>query len=90
VTVAHFIGKSYSALRAYHFLFSGTDATEAFEDVGHSDEARALLPGMLVGDFDKSSGVRIPYRIPYLTISESSIYFNSVQDIKLFDSPKQS
>ncbi|KAL0580534.1 hypothetical protein V5O48_001521 [Marasmius crinis-equi] len=27
------------------------DATEAFEDVGHSDEARALLPGMLVGTF---------------------------------------
>jgi len=30
----------------------GQDATEAFEDVGHSDEARALLPGMLVGDFE--------------------------------------
>jgi len=29
----------------------GTDATEAFEDVGHSDEARALLPPMLVGTF---------------------------------------
>ncbi|KAG6861837.1 hypothetical protein C0995_011134 [Termitomyces sp. Mi166 len=29
----------------------GQDATEAFEDVGHSDEARALLPDMLVGDF---------------------------------------
>jgi len=32
------------------------DATEAFEDVGHSDEARELLPGMLVGEFDTSSG----------------------------------
>ncbi|KAG6840646.1 hypothetical protein C0991_005369 [Blastosporella zonata] len=30
----------------------GQDATEAFEDVGHSDEARALLPGMLVGAFE--------------------------------------
>ncbi|GLB34104.1 putative cytochrome b5 family protein [Lyophyllum shimeji] len=30
----------------------GQDATEAFEDVGHSDEARALLPGMLVGEFE--------------------------------------
>jgi len=29
----------------------GTDATEAFEDVGHSDEARALLPPMLIGTF---------------------------------------
>ncbi|KAK7470244.1 hypothetical protein VKT23_001679 [Stygiomarasmius scandens] len=33
---------------------AGHDATEAFEDVGHSDEARALLPDMLVGDFEKS------------------------------------
>jgi len=32
---------------------AGKDATEAFEDVGHSDEARALLPGMLVGEFEK-------------------------------------
>ncbi|KAF8204605.1 cytochrome b5-like heme/steroid binding domain-containing protein [Pholiota molesta] len=31
----------------------GQDATEAFEDVGHSDEARALLPAMLVGDFEQ-------------------------------------
>ena len=31
---------------------AGQDATEAFEDVGHSDEARALLPDMLVGEFD--------------------------------------
>ncbi|TFK55384.1 cytochrome b5 [Heliocybe sulcata] len=30
---------------------AGKDATEAFEDVGHSDEARAMMPGMLVGDF---------------------------------------
>ncbi|EJU06365.1 cytochrome b5 [Dacryopinax primogenitus] len=29
----------------------GTDATEAFEDVGHSDEARALLPDMQIGVF---------------------------------------
>jgi len=33
---------------------AGADATEAFEDVGHSDEARALLPDMLVGNFDKA------------------------------------
>lgn len=33
----------------------GQDATEAFEDVGHSDEARELLPAMLVGDFDSGS-----------------------------------
>ena len=35
----------------------GKDATEAFEDVGHSDEARALLPGMLIGEFEKGANV---------------------------------
>ncbi|KAF8484728.1 cytochrome b5 [Russula ochroleuca] len=34
---------------------AGKDATEAFEDVGHSDEARALLPGMLIGEFEKGT-----------------------------------
>ncbi|KAJ7228189.1 cytochrome b5-like heme/steroid binding domain-containing protein [Mycena pura] len=34
------------------------DATEAFEDVGHSDEARELLPGMLVGEFEKNSALK--------------------------------
>ncbi|ETW84025.1 hypothetical protein HETIRDRAFT_449612 [Heterobasidion irregulare TC 32-1] len=34
---------------------SGKDGTEAFEDVGHSDEARAMLPGMLVGELEKGS-----------------------------------
>ncbi|KAJ8482643.1 hypothetical protein ONZ45_g14874 [Pleurotus djamor] len=38
---------------------AGQDATEAFEDVGHSDEARALLPGMLVGDFEKGSAAEL-------------------------------
>ena len=28
---------------------AGQDATEAFEDVGHSDEAREVLDGLLVG-----------------------------------------
>lgn len=36
---------------------AGKDATEAFEDVGHSDEARAMLADMLVGDFEGSVGV---------------------------------
>ncbi|KAJ7068788.1 cytochrome b5-like heme/steroid binding domain-containing protein [Mycena amicta] len=38
---------------------SGQDASEAFEDVGHSDEARELLPGMLIGKFDENSGLKI-------------------------------
>ncbi|PFH49254.1 hypothetical protein AMATHDRAFT_63530 [Amanita thiersii Skay4041] len=37
----------------------GQDATEAFEDVGHSDEARALLPGMYVGDIDPATGTSL-------------------------------
>ncbi|KAG8742346.1 hypothetical protein FRC10_001627 [Ceratobasidium sp. 414] len=30
----------------------GKDATEAFEDVGHSDEAREILQGLYVADFE--------------------------------------
>jgi len=32
----------------------GQDATEAFEDVGHSDEAREILSGMLLGNLKRS------------------------------------
>jgi len=35
------------------FAEAARDATEAFEDVGHSDEARALLPPMYIGDFEE-------------------------------------
>ncbi|KAH7926778.1 cytochrome b5 [Leucogyrophana mollusca] len=38
---------------------AGKDATEAFEDVGHSDEARELLPAMLVGEFEKDGALKI-------------------------------
>ncbi|PVG00502.1 putative cytochrome b5 [Serendipita vermifera] len=31
---------------------AGKDATESFEDVGHSDEARGMLKDLLVGTFD--------------------------------------
>ncbi|RSH84525.1 uncharacterized protein EHS24_006047 [Apiotrichum porosum] len=31
---------------------AGRDGTEAFEDVGHSDEARDMLVKMFVGNFD--------------------------------------
>jgi hypothetical protein len=42
-------------------LAKGKDATEAFEDVGHSDEARALLPGMQVGEFEKGENVGLNF-----------------------------
>lgn len=44
-----------SAHRLTPYHDSGKDGTEAFEDVGHSDEARAMLPGMLVGELEKGS-----------------------------------
>ncbi|MCJ1384123.1 hypothetical protein MMC17_007239 [Xylographa soralifera] len=34
----------------------GQDATEAFEDVGHSDEAREILDGLLVGSLKRAPG----------------------------------
>ncbi|EKV06300.1 Cytochrome b5, putative [Penicillium digitatum] len=35
---------------------AGQDSTEAFDDVGHSDEARALLDDMFVGDVKRLPG----------------------------------
>jgi len=35
---------------------AGQDATEAFEDVGHSDEAREILDGLLIGDLKRQPG----------------------------------
>lgn len=43
---------------SFNTFISGKDATEAFEDVGHSDEARGLLPGLLVGELEEG-GVSI-------------------------------
>ncbi|OBZ70508.1 Cytochrome b5 [Grifola frondosa] len=37
---------------------SARDATEAFEDVGHSDEARALLADLYIGDFEKTDELK--------------------------------
>ncbi|KAG2128541.1 cytochrome b5-like heme/steroid binding domain-containing protein [Suillus clintonianus] len=38
---------------------AGKDASQIFEDVGHSDEARELLPHFLVGDFEKDGALKI-------------------------------
>jgi len=32
------------------YLFSGKDATESFEDVGHSTDARELMKDYYIGD----------------------------------------
>lgn len=38
----------------------GQDSTEAFEDVGHSDEAREILEGLLVGTVKRGVSLKIP------------------------------
>ncbi|KAK1143284.1 hypothetical protein N8T08_006811 [Aspergillus melleus] len=38
----------------------GQDSTEAFEDVGHSDEAREILDGLYVGDLKRMPGDPAP------------------------------
>ncbi|KAK2744280.1 hypothetical protein FQN57_004365 [Myotisia sp. PD_48] len=38
----------------------GQDSTEAFEDVGHSDEAREILEGLLVGTLKRMPGDPAP------------------------------
>ncbi|QRV72957.1 cytochrome b5 [Ceratobasidium sp. AG-Ba] len=45
----------------------GKDATEAFEDVGHSDEARDILKGLYVADFEGG-----PVSAPKISPSPSS------------------
>lgn len=35
---------------------AGQDSTEAFEDVGHSDEAREILRGLLIGKLKRVVG----------------------------------
>ncbi|KAE8147389.1 cytochrome b5-like heme/steroid binding domain-containing protein [Aspergillus avenaceus] len=39
----------------------GQDGTEAFEDVGHSDEAREILDGLLVGNLKRVPGDPAPH-----------------------------
>ncbi|BDD62904.1 hypothetical protein MPDQ_007900 [Monascus purpureus] len=51
---------------------AGQDGTEAFEDVGHSDEAREILDGMLVGDLKRLPGDPAAPRTAAPTASSSS------------------
>jgi len=43
---------------------AGQDATEAFEDVGHSDEAREILETLLVGTLKRMPGDPSPHAPP--------------------------
>jgi cytochrome b involved in lipid metabolism len=44
------------------------DATEAFEDVGHSDEARETLKTLLVGEFDGGDVSRCTFSSPWMSL----------------------
>jgi len=50
----------------------GQDATEAFEDVGHSDEAREILEGLLVGTLKRVAGDPAPKVTTTTTAPRSS------------------
>jgi hypothetical protein len=50
----------------------GQDATEAFEDVGHSDEAREILEGLLVGTVKRQPGDPTPKSSAQPTSSKTS------------------
>ncbi|KAJ5856412.1 uncharacterized protein N7529_010356 [Penicillium soppii] len=50
----------------------GQDSTEAFEDVGHSDEAREILDAMLVGTVKRMPGDPEPKATHTATASTSS------------------
>jgi cytochrome b involved in lipid metabolism len=51
----------------------GQDSTEAFEDVGHSDEAREILEGLLVGKLKRQvrfcllAYFALPFTLPLLS-----------------------
>ncbi|CAO3688002.1 unnamed protein product [Umbelopsis vinacea] len=55
---------------------AGKDATEAFEDIGHSDEAREILEKYYVADLDEASKSQVKKtpaaRAPAATESTSS------------------
>lgn len=50
---------------------AGIDATEAFNDIGHSDDAHDILKGLLVGKVE--GGVIKEARIPSSSVEESGL-----------------
>ncbi|KJZ78486.1 Putative cytochrome b5 [Hirsutella minnesotensis 3608] len=51
---------------------AGQDATEAFEDVGHSDEARETLDKLYVGELKRQPGDPTPKAAPVATSSSAN------------------
>ncbi|KAI1912455.1 hypothetical protein LOZ53_003806 [Ophidiomyces ophidiicola] len=50
---------------------AGQDSTEAFEDVGHSDEAREILENLLVGTVKRLPGDPAPMRTATTTTTSA-------------------
>ncbi|KAF4504755.1 hypothetical protein G6O67_008164 [Ophiocordyceps sinensis] len=50
---------------------AGQDASEAFEDVGHSDEARETLDQLLVGTLKRQAGDPAPKAAPQTSTSSA-------------------
>lgn len=48
-------------------LFAGKDATDDFEDVGHSKGARAMLNDLYIGDIDPST---IPTKVQHTPLTQ--------------------
>lgn len=71
---------------------AGTDATEAFDDIGHSDDAHDILKGLLIGKVDgavlkqaktinttqETSGVSIPLvaAVGFAVLAGAYFYLN--------------
>ena len=49
-----FVHEMYSG-KAFLWWFTGKDATDDFEDVGHSTSARAMMEDYFVGNIDPAS-----------------------------------
>ena len=58
----------------------GQDATEPFEDVGHSDEAREILDGLLVG---KLKRVVCCFEVPApcLSLPLSNLFLKAIRSL---------
>lgn len=58
--VTSLLTSAYSGGEEVLLDVAGQDATEAFEDVGHSDEAREILDGLKVGTLKRVAGDPAP------------------------------
>ncbi|KAG2180904.1 hypothetical protein INT43_008484 [Umbelopsis isabellina] len=60
MSIFHSIPERLMHILTKHFSsFLGKDATESFEDIGHSDEAREILEKYYVADLDEASKTQV-------------------------------